>query len=140
MRHSGDPSRMARGNGTAVSHGSPQLPAGHFRLLFEAGPDPYLVLAPDLRIIAVNDAYRKATMPRREAIVGRPLFEVFPANPGDPATEGVRNLRASLERVLGTGKRDAMPVQKYDIRRPESEGGAFEERHWSPVNLPVHDE
>ena len=30
-----------------------------------------------------------------------------------------------------------MAVQKYDIRRPESEGGAFEERYWSPVNTPV---
>jgi len=30
-----------------------------------------------------------------------------------------------------------MAVQKYDIRRPESEGGGFEERHWSPVNSPV---
>src|SRR5207245_9514573 len=28
-------------------------------------------------------------------------------------------------------------VQKYDIRRPESEGGGFEERYWSPVNSPV---
>jgi PAS domain S-box-containing protein len=30
-----------------------------------------------------------------------------------------------------------MAVQKYDIRRPESEGGGFEERYWSPVNTPV---
>ena len=30
-----------------------------------------------------------------------------------------------------------MPVQRYDIRRPESEGGGFEERFWSPVNSPV---
>ena len=30
-----------------------------------------------------------------------------------------------------------MPVQKYDIRRPESEGGGFEERYWSPQNSPV---
>jgi len=30
-----------------------------------------------------------------------------------------------------------MAVQKYDIRRPESEGGGFEERYWSPVNSPV---
>jgi light-regulated signal transduction histidine kinase (bacteriophytochrome) len=30
-----------------------------------------------------------------------------------------------------------MAVQKYDIRRPASEGGAFEERHWSPINAPV---
>ncbi|MGH7569640.1 MAG: sensor histidine kinase [Gemmatimonadales bacterium] len=32
---------------------------------------------------------------------------------------------------------DAMTVQKYDIRRPASEGGGFEERYWSPVNSPV---
>jgi hypothetical protein len=30
-----------------------------------------------------------------------------------------------------------MPVQKYDMRRPEAEGGGFEERYWSPVNYPV---
>jgi signal transduction histidine kinase/ActR/RegA family two-component response regulator len=30
-----------------------------------------------------------------------------------------------------------MAVQKYDIRRPEVEGGGFEERFWSPVNSPV---
>jgi signal transduction histidine kinase len=30
-----------------------------------------------------------------------------------------------------------MAVQKYDIRRPEDEGGGFEERYWSPVNSPV---
>jgi len=39
--------------------------------------------------------------------------------------------------VLRTRKADTMAVQKYDIRRPESEGGGFEERYWSPVNSPV---
>jgi hypothetical protein len=32
-----------------------------------------------------------------------------------------------------------MAIQKYDIRRPEAEGGGFEERHWNPVNSPVLD-
>jgi signal transduction histidine kinase len=32
-----------------------------------------------------------------------------------------------------------MPVQRHDIRRPESEGGGFEERFWSPINSPVLD-
>lgn len=31
-------------------------------------------------------------------------------------------------------------MQKYDIRRPASEQGDFEERYWSPVNYPVLDE
>jgi len=52
----------------------------------------------------------------------------------------VGNLRASLERVRRTAKPDTMAVQKYDIRRPEPEGGGFEVRHWSPVNSPVLDD
>jgi signal transduction histidine kinase len=113
------------------------IPAPDFRKLFESAPGLYLVLLPDLTIIAVSDAYLRATMTEREKILGRGIFEVFPDNPDDPNADGVRNLRASLQRVLQKGKADTMPVQKYDIRRPESEGGGFEERHWSPVNSPV---
>jgi signal transduction histidine kinase/ActR/RegA family two-component response regulator len=108
-----------------------------FRVLFESAPSLYLALDPGLRIVAVSDAYLQATMTERESIVGRYLFDVFPDNPGDPEASGVRNLRASLEIVLRTGKPDTMPLQKYDIRRPPSEGGGFEERYWSPVNSPV---
>jgi signal transduction histidine kinase len=108
-----------------------------FRLLFESTPDIYLVLSPDLRIVAANDARLRATNTTREEIVGRPLFEVFPDNPDDPAASGVSNLRASLHRVLQTRAPDAMAVQKYDIPRPASQGGGFEERYWSPLNTPV---
>ena len=108
-----------------------------FRTLFESAPGLYLVLTPALTIVAVSDAYLNATMTKREEILGRGLFEVFPDNPDDPTATGVRNLRASLDRVLANRVPDAMDVQKYDIRRPESEGGGFEERYWSPVNSPV---
>jgi signal transduction histidine kinase len=76
-------------------------------------------------------------MTDRKDVVGRGLFEVFPDNPDDPAASGVRNLKASLDRVRQHRVSDTMAVQKYDIRRPESEGGGFEERFWSPVNSPV---
>ena len=76
-------------------------------------------------------------MTAREGIVGRGLFEIFPDNPGDPAASGVRNLKASLDRVRQEKVQDTMAVQKYDIRRPDSEGGGFEERFWSPVNSPI---
>ena len=108
-----------------------------FRLLFESAQGLYLVLTPALTIIAASDAYLRATMTERDQIIGKNLFEVFPDNPDDPSADGVRQLRASLESVLGTRRADTMPVQKYDIRRPESEGGGFEERYWSPVNSPV---
>lgn len=113
--------------------------APDFRLIFEASPGLYLVLTPALHIVAVSDAYLRATKTVREAILGRHLFEVFPDNPDDPQASGMRNLRISLERVLADHVPDTMAVQKYDIRKPESEGGGFEERYWSPVNTPVCD-
>jgi signal transduction histidine kinase/ActR/RegA family two-component response regulator len=114
--------------------------APDFRALFEAAPGLYLVLDPDLRIVAVSDAYLAATMTVREKIVGRGIFDVFPDNPEDPDATGVGNLRASLERVRSQRVPDTMAVQKYDIRRPEEEGGGFEIRYWSPRNSPVPDE
>jgi len=114
--------------------------AAHFRALFEALPGSFLVLSPgDHRIVAASDAYLEATMTTREAIEGRPLFEVFPADPDDPEADGAPNLRASLERIEATGMRDVMAVQRYPIPRPGSAGGGFEVRYWSPVNTPVKD-
>src|ERR1700722_15361931 len=108
-----------------------------FRALFESAPGLYLVLAPDLCIVAVSNAYLLATMTKREEILGRNLFDIFPDNPDDPSATGVGNLRTSLARVLRDKVSDTMAVQKYDIRKPESKGGGFEERYWSPVNSPV---
>jgi PAS domain S-box-containing protein len=108
-----------------------------FKSLFESAPGSYLVLTPALTIVAVSDAYLRATMTEREKILGRGLFDVFPDNPDDPGASGVRNLNASLQRVLRERVPDTMAVQKYDIRRPEPDGGGFEERYWSPVNSPV---
>jgi PAS domain S-box-containing protein len=105
-----------------------------FRALFESLPGLYLVLTPDFKIVAASDAYLKATMTKRENLLGNGLFEMFPDNPDDPAATGASNLRTSLNQVLQTAASDTMAIQKYDMRRPD---GAFEERFWSPVNSPV---
>lgn len=107
-----------------------------FKTLFEAAPGLYLILTPQLDIVAVSDAYCSATLTCRDEILGRPLFEVFPGNPDDPGASGVSNLRASLDYVLQHKAAHTMAVQKYDIRRPD---GVFEERYWSPLNKPVLD-
>ncbi len=105
-----------------------------FRSIFESAPGRYLVLDPQLTIVAVSDAYLRATMTERAAIVGRALFDVFPDNPADGAADGVSNLAASLARVLRDRVADRMPVQKYDVRDPD---GVFQERYWCPENVPV---
>ncbi|HEY3269614.1 MAG TPA: ATP-binding protein, partial [Geothrix sp.] len=108
-----------------------------FRALFESVPSLYLALDPSLTIVAASDAYLSATLTRREEVLGRGIFEVFPDNPDDSTATGVANLRDSLQRVLSLKRADVMAVQKYDIQRPVSEGGGFEERYWSPINTPV---
>jgi len=77
-----------------LSQGQPDL-----RVLFEAAPGKFLVLRPDLTIVAACDEYLRATRTRRPDIIGRQLFDVFPDNPDDPKASGVSNLRASLDRV-----------------------------------------
>lgn len=111
--------------------------APDFKALFDAAPARYLVLDPDLIIVAASDAYLSATMTKREEILGRHVFDVFPDNPDDGGATGESNLRASFNRVLRDRVSDSVAVQKFDIRRPESEGGGFEARYWSPVNSPV---
>jgi PAS domain S-box-containing protein len=111
-----------------------------FQRLFESLPGSYLILAPDLTIVAVSDAYLRAAKTHREELLGRYVFDAFPDNPDDPQATGSKNLHASLMRVLTNKVADTMAVQKYDIRRPASEGGGFEERYWSPINSPVLDD
>lgn len=120
-----------------VARGFDSSPGPDYRALFESAPGSYLVLDPRLTIVAVSDAYIRATMTKREDILGQNLFAVFPDNPDDPEATGARNLRESLDRVRQHRVADAMAVQKYDIRRPEADGGEFEVRYWSPVNSPV---
>ncbi len=117
--------------------------APDFRALFEAAPGLYLVLraddAPHFTIVAASDAYLAATLTTRDGpggVVGRRMFDAFPDQPDDPHATGVANLRASLQRALATGAPDEMPVQSYPIRRPD---GAWEARHWRPLNTPVVD-
>ena len=113
-----------------------------FRTLFESAPECFLVLAPDpprFTILAATDAYLTATRTRREEIVGRPVFEVFPDDPDDPTASAEPNSRASFERALELRIPDTMAVQKHSISRPESQGGGFEARYWSPLNTPILD-
>ncbi|WP_288479003.1 PAS domain-containing sensor histidine kinase [uncultured Pseudomonas sp.] len=114
----------------------------NFQLLFEALPHLVLVLTPgpDFIMVAANEGRVRGTNTRREDCIGRSIFEVFGRNPDGQSEFGAGVLRASLERVVQTGRPDRMAITKYDIPRPASEGGGFEVRYWSPLNVPVLDD
>jgi PAS domain-containing protein len=108
-----------------------------FVSIFEKSPRLCLILDPSFTIVAQNDMHAEATMTKPSETVGRSLFEVFPDNPNDSSADGLSHLRASLLNVLRTRAADTIPVLKFDIERPVSEGGGFEIRYWSVTNTPI---
>jgi hypothetical protein len=100
-------------------------------------PGLFLVVRADeqFTIVAASDEYLRATH-TDHTILGCPAFEAFPDNPEASGARAAGNVRASFERVVATRETHAMPTQRYDVRVGASEGGAFEERFWHPVNAP----
>ncbi|MFE5111830.1 PP2C family protein-serine/threonine phosphatase [Streptomyces sp. NPDC056663] len=107
-----------------------------YAAVFQGLPGMVALITPDLVFADANEEFLRMSGRTREQVVGRYLFDVFPDNPNNPAATGMRNLEASLERVLATGERDAMALQPYDVQSSERPG-EWEERYWSPVNAPV---
>jgi signal transduction histidine kinase len=113
-----------------------------FEAVFQHSPIGNYLLSPthEATILAVNDAFLKASGRRREDLVGISLFEAFPANPDDPEDTGESDLRQSLARVAATGKVDTLPAQRYPIRVQLPNGEVtFEERFWDAVSTPIFD-
>jgi PAS domain S-box-containing protein len=114
--------------------------APDYQLLFERSPSAYLVALPDadFTLVAVSDAWLRATSTTREELLGRPFREVYPFTPADPDDDGgEHDPRASLERAVATRSPDTLPVRRSVFPRPASEGGGLEERYWSPITTPV---
>jgi PAS domain S-box-containing protein len=117
----------------------PSAPAPiDFRRLFDAVPHPLLVLDLDLRVVEANPAYCTILGRSRDSLVGREAFSLFPDNPEDPTADGVKAVRTSMETARDTGHTQVMPLQRYDVEQPGT--GAFGERYWSIVNVPVLDD
>jgi PAS domain S-box-containing protein len=104
-----------------------------FRALFQTAPVPLLLLAPpDFHIVAANDASLRASGTSHDALLGRPIFELFASTPGrtlDPAM-----LRDSLERVIARRAPDNLPMMAQD-GAPD----VGDQRWWNVINTPVLD-
>lgn len=105
---------------------------------FEASPNPYVLLTPDLRIAEVNQAYMDVTGAKRSDVLGQPLFAAFDSGPGSDAPENVRQVRASLEKARDTRQRDHLAVVRFSMPRVLADGTeGFEERLWSATHTPI---
>ncbi|MEO3785794.1 ATP-binding protein [Actinocorallia sp. B10E7] len=104
--------------------------------VFRDSPSPTVLLDREFIIAAANDACLRVSERRPEEMVGKSIFDLFPSEPVDPEAKGCRTLRESLERVLATGERSVVALQKQSAEMP-GRPGAFRNRYWSQVTAPV---
>lgn len=109
-----------------------------YEAVFHGLPGMVALLTPELVYADANEDFQRLSGRTRAQLVGRYIFDVFPDNPNDPAATGMRDVRASMLRVVATGERDTMALQRYDVEDP-LRPGEWEERYWSPINAPVFD-
>lgn len=128
----------ARRVASASPDGHPGGPPGtspDYRAVFAALSAPKILLAPDLTVLDVNDAYLDMLGLPASALVGRPLNDGFEFSPADQ--DRVDRVVASLRRVLRTGRIELLEPLRIDVTgaRP----GEWVERHWLMTNIPVFD-
>ncbi|MHA6246422.1 PAS domain-containing sensor histidine kinase [Pontibacter sp. CAU 1760] len=114
-----------------------RLPNPDFKQLFQVLPGLYVILSPDLTVLAASDAYLQATHSSREALVNRSLFDVFPENPDLQRTKARESIEASLNQVITHKTPQQLPSHRYDVLNKE---GQYESRYWQLNSFPVLDD
>jgi PAS domain S-box-containing protein len=110
-----------------------------FQRVFEAMPGIGALLLPDppsFTIVAVTDEFLKVSGMTRKQLVGRPLFDPFPANPDGGGEDSTTIVLESLNSVLSTARPHQIASLRYDL---VGDAGAYTARYWQVSNKPVLD-
>jgi PAS domain S-box-containing protein len=103
-------------------------------VLFDDAPTAQMVFRPDLHVVAANRRYCAMLGIARRDLVGKRVFDAFPANPDDPGADAEEELQASSDRVVETGEPHELPLRQHDVLGPD---GRYAVRYWRVVNSPV---
>jgi len=116
---------------------SPQV----YKNLFYSSTSAQLIVdvdAPNFTILDVNNAYLNTTNAKRDAIIHKSVFEAFPDNPRDAASNNVALSAYSFSQVLKNKLPHTTSNYRYDLPIPGTD--LFEERYWTTTNTPVLDD
>jgi len=108
-----------------------------FEAVFRHSPNPYMIVGTDLRYLAANQAYASAVSATVESLIGRHVFDAFPGGVDTQGRSETDPVRLSIERVIATGKPDALAIVPFAIERETPQGRVFEERFWSATHTPL---
>ncbi|MDX9875282.1 MAG: PAS domain-containing protein, partial [Spongiibacteraceae bacterium] len=110
-----------------------------FAAIFACSPNPYLLMAADFSVVAVNQAYLNAIGRTEAEVLDRPLFTLFSppaAGQSREQQESFAALQASLHRVRDRKAPDTLALVTFQIRGAEADGM----RYWSCSHTPVLDQ
>ncbi len=110
-----------------------------FKSAFEYMPGNGALLAtdaPNYTILAATNDYLQLSGKKMEDVIGKSLFDAFPASPDDKDFTGRENVSASFQIVISKKQPHQLPVQRYDITKSD---GRFEENYLQATNKPVLD-
>jgi len=110
-----------------------------YAALFTASPYPYLLVNRDFTIIGANPSYLQSTGRTAQQIVGLHIFEAFPADPNDPESTNLDEVRISIEQAFATKQPHTSALLRYAVPRETPAGRVFDERYWSAIHTPVFD-
>lgn len=111
------------------------LNEGLFQLLFEKSPGSILIRAdaPRFTVAAASDSYLQITSVKREDVLGKGFFEVFPDTGDDPDDDNTA--RKVFTKVIETGQKVDVPVYRYDVKDAGTK--KMSEHYWSCSNIPI---
>ncbi|AFL85143.1 PAS domain S-box [Belliella baltica DSM 15883] len=108
--------------------------------IFEASPLPSLLILkdePKFTLLAANKAYLEVTNSKKEDLIGKGLFEAFPAEVNE-AEGDAEKLLSAIQKVIDTKQAYKAPVQKYKI--PVRGTEEYLDIYWDPMFTPIFDE
>jgi two-component sensor histidine kinase len=122
-----------------VDAGGATIVSPDFRAVFNASPQPLLLIAADpprYTMLAVNAAHAMSFGSTPDALTGWGVLEVFGPAPEREAAEFRDAIKASLESVMTTKTAHPMAVRPYAVATAD---GGTAERYWSAINSPILD-
>ncbi len=90
----------------------------------------------NMMFLAQNTLHARMTGCPPEDLIGRYVFDVFPAEPGQDEADAEGPVKVSVKRVLAMGKPDTLPVQAHAL---EDENGQWHQHSWKLSHAPIMD-
>ena len=110
-----------------------------FRNVFQNSPNAYLLLDTHLVILDCNRAYEQRVGTTRGQLVGRSIFQAFPA----PLLEREAQLKEAMQRAIDLGISTTIPMLHYPVAATQTQQqtapNTLQDRYWSVENIPLKD-